>query len=287
MIIDRFPSRLRRARLLRDAGSPACSRFALPLCLLLALTGCHSATDCNDFTGNLKEDSRAYRQCVTRHALADFFGTPYHRGCDLIAQLPPGTKALDLVNPGFNYTVDNGKEAPKGSCVFVVEDGKPGTVSYYGKNLGMSDPIQGWTSVGCSGVEASRRFKTMPDYPTGYAIAYGHDASLYQTLKGQLKPNTRYTLIVEIYARGDYKAPKANELQLYLTDGENNPAQASKIEKRLTTTDPETGFAIAILSVTTHADQPETDLRLHLGFNATGNVRVNYDNVRLWAQPVE
>lgn len=262
-------------------------RSLAALLLFVGLVGCHASPQCDKLTSNLKEDSGPYRACVAKNALADFLDTQVKPGDELIDLMPQGTVAIELVNPGFDFTYDDGEKVPAGTWITPIQEGEPGSMRRFNQSLGLSDPIKGWSSIGCSGVEATRRFNTMPDVPTAYMVAHGKDYTLYQTLENQLKPNTRYTLMVEVYARSDYRAPKANEMLLYLTDEENNPVQASKIEKVLTTTDSVTGFAMALISVTTHADQPEDHLRIHLGFNAEGNVRVNYDNVKLWAQPVE
>jgi len=264
---------------------------ALSLAVPALLAGCHThqrvVLPYDSLTENLKENSGPYRTTVAKNALAEFFETDALADGELIDHLPAGTEPIELVNPGFNFTYNDGEQVPNGAWIILIQEGQPGHMQRFGKSIGMSDPIRGWTADGCSGVEATRRFTTMPDIPTAYMVAHGKDYTLHQTIENKLKPNTRYTFMAEVYARTDYKAPKASELLMYLTDGENKPVRASKIEKVFTTTDPQTGFGVALISVTTDADQPETDLRVHLGFNATGSVRVNYDNVRLWAQPVE
>ncbi len=275
----------------RSTARRQCRSFGLlapivfPIFALIA--GCHAATVCDELTSNLKEDSGPYRACVAKDFLADFFHTQAKAGDELIDLMPKGTVAIELVNPEFDFTYDNGQTVPPGTWITPIQAGEPGSMRRHSESLGLSDPIRGWSAIGCAGVEATRRFKTMPDVPTAYVVAHGKDYTLFQTVENQLKPSTRYTLMVEVYARTDYRAPKANELLLYLTDDEDKPVLASKMEQVLATTDPETGFAMALISVTTHADQPADHLRVHLGFNAEGNVRVNYDNVKLWAQPVE
>lgn len=271
-------------------------RLAL-LCLLMvpAMTGCISDSNASsDAQAAAKApphvaDSKTYRHSVALHALREFFNVKEHPRAShsLLQFLPQSSEPVALVNPGFNFTHNNGEPAPKGAWIILVNEGSPGNMQRHGKSLGPSDLIQGWTADGCAGVEATQRFHTLPDGPTGYMVAHGKDYTLHQTLKDQLKPSTRYTFLVEVYARKDYKAVKANEIILDLTDGENNKLQSQSIDIQLDRPDPETGFAVAILSITTTADQPEGDLRLHLGFNAQGSIRVNYDNARLWQQSIE
>ncbi len=263
-------------------------QWLIVLSFSLSLVGCQGTPECEELAENLKEDSSAYRACVVKQAVADLMRAQAKPGDELIDLMPEGTTEIVLVNPGFDFTYEHGEKVPNGTWINPIWEGEPASMHRFGKSLGLSDPIAGWTSsIGCAGFEATRRFKTMADIPTAFMVARGKDYTINQTLKNQLKPSTRYTLVVEVYARNDYRAPKPNEMLLFFTDEEDNRLQTSKVEQVLTTTDPETGFAVALISVTTHATQPEGHLRVYLGLNAEGNVRVNYDNVRLWQQPVE
>lgn len=261
-------------------------RWLATLPFFIFLVGCHTISPCETLTEDLTEDSSEYRACVVKKSLADFMQTQAKIGDTLIDIMPTGTTEIELVNPGFNFTYENGETVPRETWITPIQEGEPGSMRRFDQSLGLSDAILGWTSIGCSGVEATRRFYTMPDTPTAYMVAHGKDYTLHQTLENQLKPNTCYTLLVEVYARTDYRAPKPNEMLLFITDEEDNPVQTSRIEQVMTTTDPGTGFAVALVRVTTHASQPAGHLRIHLGINAEGNVRVNYDNIKLWAQPI-
>jgi hypothetical protein len=263
-----------------------CLPWLIALSMSGLLVGCQALPDCKTLSENLKEDSSAYRACVVKQSVADFMRTHAKPGDALIDLMPEGTTEIELVNPGFDFTYENGQKVPNGTWITPIQEGEPGSMRRFNQSLGLSDPILGWSSIGCSGVEATRRFNTMPDIPTAYMVAHGKDYTLHQTLENHLQPNTCYTLVVEVYARNDYRAPKPNEMLLFFTDEEDKPVQTSRSERVLTTTDPQTGFTVAIIRVTTHATQPEGDLRVHLGINAEGNVRVNYDNIRIWQQPV-
>lgn len=269
----------------------------LAVVAMLFFTGCQSGKACCATSEVETEpaeplqlaDAPAYRRLVAKQAINDYFEVKAEPadGDTLLDLMPAGTMPVALINPGFTFTQNGGEPVPPGAWIIVVREGQPGYMQRHGKGIGQSDPIKGWTADGCAGVEATKRFTTMPDGATGYMVAHGKAYTLHQTLPGKLQPNTRYTLMVEVFARKDYQTVKANELILNLTDAERNDLKSVAIDTILKSPGAETGFTVALISITTAADQPDGDLMVHLGFNATGNVRVNYDNVKLWEQKLD
>lgn len=234
-------------------------------------------------------DSPAFRKQAVMAMLCDLFAVKDEpeQGDEEIDLLPKGTKAINVINPGFEFTHGNGK-APGRDWWFVgfkVGEEHP----IYGPGNGRkTDSIQGWSGDSCAGLESGRpiHWTTSPDGCTGYIVAH-NTYTLYQTLEGALQPNTRYTLLVEIYKRKDYKRCEEKNLIIQLEAEENSELKANTADYVLNAADPETGFAVSAITLTTAAEQKPGDLTIRLGMNSTGNIRVNFDNVRLWAQPLD
>ena len=234
-------------------------------------------------------DSAVFRKQAVKDMLCDLFAIKDSAGPgdEEIDLLPQGTEALEVINPGFEFTHDDGK-SPGRDWWFVgfrVGDEHP----IYGPGQGnKTDPIMGWSGDSCAGLESGRpiQWTTSPDGCTGYIVAHSTH-TLYQTLEGELKPNTRYTLLVEIYKRKGYKRCEANNLIIKLEADEDSELLTDTADLVLNAADVETGFAVTAITMTTTADQKPGDLIIRLGMNSTGHIRVNFDNVRLWAQPLD
>ncbi|MFK7790077.1 MAG: hypothetical protein AB8C95_11380 [Phycisphaeraceae bacterium] len=234
-------------------------------------------------------DSPAYRKQAVMTMLCDLFAVkdapePGDEPMDL---LPKGTQALPVVNPGFEFTHTDGK-APGRDWWFVgfrAGDEHPIFGGGQGKK---TDAIEGWNGTSCAGLESGRPFQwiTAPDGCTGYIVAHS-EHTLYQTLEEQLKPNTRYTLIVEIYKRKGYKRCEANNLIIKLEADEDSELKTDTADYVLNAADLTTGFALSAITFTTTADQAPGNLTIRLGMDTTGSIRVNFDNIRLWAQPLD
>lgn len=238
-----------------------------------------------------EDDPAAYRKFEVMQLLCDQFGIKAEpqEGDEEIDLLPENTRAIDVRNPGFEFTYNDGKKPGKDYWIIGVQEGQQGYIR--GGMTGKSDPIEGWTAGGthCAGFESGRpkQWTVSPDGCTGYIVAQGRDTTLNQSLVGELQPNTRYTLIVEVFKRNDYKRAEQRELIVRLTDGVGNDLKTQQADYFITPADPETGFSVSLVSLTTSDEQPKGDLKIILGMNASGSVRANFDNVRLWAQPAK
>lgn len=203
--------------------------------------------------------------------------------------LPKGTVALDVVNPGFEFTYENGKTPGRDFWFVGFKAGDTHRVYGGGKGELVTDPIQGWNAGSCAGLESGRpmQWKTAPDGCTGYIVANGHPFTLNQQIDGALKPRTRYTLLLEVFKRNDYQRAEPEQMIIRLTDAEGNDLDLDTAEYAIAPADEATGFAITALTITTSADQKPGDLAVHIGMNAKGPIRFNFDNLRLWATPLE
>jgi len=206
---------------------------------------------------------------------------------DFLDLLPQGTERYDLVNPGFEFTHAGGQKPGRDFWIIGIERDQPGNIR--GGMQGPSDPIRGWSATGCSGLESGRprQWVTAPDGCTGYIVAQGRNNTLYQTVDGVLNPNTRYTLLVECYARNDYRRAEAEEILFFVTDAQGSALNTVATQTFINPADANTRFSVSAISFTTSAEQPAGDLMIHIGMNAEGGVRFNFDNVRLWVQPIQ
>lgn len=206
----------------------------------------------------------------------------------LLDLLPTGTQSVPVINPGFEFTLNGGEKPGKNYWIIVPKRGESGYIQGDGQGK-MSDHILGWTAHLCAGLESGRpkTWGTPPDGVTGYAIARGVDYYLHQTLPATLKPNTRYTMLIEVFRRNDFKRATADEIILQFADANGEPLDAAHALYDLTPASKTTGFSACLVSLTTHADQPPGDLMLKIGLNPKGSARINFDNVRLWQQPMK
>ncbi|MGB0767580.1 MAG: hypothetical protein ACPGYV_07695 [Phycisphaeraceae bacterium] len=236
-----------------------------------------------------RADHRAFRRRATLSKLRDAFAVKLEpaEGDALIDLLPAGSVAVPIVNPGFDYTYANGKPAPKESLVFKVKAQQTVRIKRGGEHRETCDPIEGWSARGCAGLETTESTQTLADGSTGYALAHGSPHSLKQTLPEALEPNTRYALLVEVFKYLNYEAPKAEDLIVALLDGEGQPIDAVAADYDVIVPNNDAGFAVALITLTTSADQAPGDLVVELGIDVRGKTRVNYDNVRLWRLPAE
>ena len=131
------------------------------------------------------------------------------------------------------------------------------------------------------------QWATAPDGVTGYAIARGEDYYLHQTAPDVLKPNTRYTFVIEVFKRKDYKRATADEIILEFADQDGKPLDAVHAESHLTPADKTTGHGVCLITLTTHADQKPGGLMVKIGMNAVGGVRFNFDNALLFEEPAK
>lgn len=234
-------------------------------------------------------DSPAFRKQAVMNMLCDLFAIKDEpaEGDEPIDLLPKGTELLPVVNPGFEFTHSDGK-LPGRNWWFVGFKESDEHPIYGGGKGKRTDPIQGWSGDSCAGLESGRpmQWVTAPDGCTGYIVAH-QTHTLYQTLEGALKPSTRYTLLVEVYKRKDYKRCEAKDLIIKLEADEDNTIDSDTADYAIHAADPVTHFAVSAITFTTTADQTPGDLIIHLGMNNTGPIRVNFDNVRLWAQPLD
>lgn len=234
-------------------------------------------------------DSPTYRKQAVLVMLCDLFAIKDEpgEGDEPIDLLPKGTEALPVINPGFEFTHSDG-QLPGRDWWFVGFREADEHRIYGGGQGRQTDPIQGWNGDSCAGLESGRpmQWVTAPDGCTGYIVAH-QTHTLHQTLQGALKPNTRYTLLVEVFKRKDYKRCEAEDLIIKLEADEDNTIDADTADYAIHAADPETHFAVNAITFTTTADQTPGDLIIRLGMNTTGPIRVNFDNVRLWAQPLD
>lgn len=235
-------------------------------------------------------DPVGFREHAAKDMLCELFAIKLKPEAEdgFLDLMPKGTQAVELVNPGFEFTYDDGKKPGNNYWFISFKPGDRHSIAGGGQGK-ITDPIQGWFADSCAGFESGRekQWKTRPDGSTSYIVANGHPWTLRQTIEGGLKPNTRYTLLVEVYKRNDYKRAEREDLIIKLTDGDDKALKADTADYVINPASPETGFAVSAITLTTSADQQPGDLKIHLGMNAKGSIRVNYDNVRLWAQPLE
>lgn len=275
-------------------------RISLAAALLLTLVLPALLTGCAHRSATIKPDPNApqfyqtdpaaFRSQQVNQKILEVFGTKLKaaKGDGPNDLMPKGTRPIQLINPGFEFTYDNGKAPGKDFWIIVIKADNPGYIQGGGKGK-MSDPIQGWTAHICAGLESGRpiQWNTPPDGVTGYAIARGEDYYLHQTVPGALKPNTRYTLLIETFKRNDYKRATAGEIILEFADQDGKPLDAVEAEYHLSPADKTTGHGVCLVTLTTHADQKPGGLMVKIGMNANGGVRFNFDNARLWQQPVQ
>ncbi|WP_221435606.1 hypothetical protein [Algisphaera agarilytica] len=231
-------------------------------------------------------DPAADRNQVIGQRLCDVFGTrdTPRPGDTLASSLPPEARAISIRNPGFGFTYADGL-TPKGVYIVAgLREGHP--ITMRGQTKGKTDPVIGWTSYGCAGMETSdpRRYPTRPDGSTGYAIAQNKENYLYQVIEGELRPNQHYLLQVEVYARDDFDSVEPDEILFDLLAGDGTPIQSVGVHRWVPAPDPESRFSVATISLVTGPEQPEGDLMIRVGLNTERKrVRVNFDNLRLWA----
>ncbi|MEM1109455.1 MAG: hypothetical protein AAGH99_12285 [Planctomycetota bacterium] len=228
----------------------------------------------------------ADRNQVIGQRLCDLFGvkdTP-RPGDTLASNLPEHARAVGVRNPGFGFTYAGGL-TPKGVYIVAgLNEGHP--ITMRGQTKGYTDPVVGWTSHGCAGMETSdpRTYPTRPDGSTGYMLAQARENYLYQVIEDELLPNHRYVLLVEVYARGDFETVKRDDIILDLLAGDGTTINSLGTHRWVLTPDEESRFSVATFSLVTGPDQPEGDLMIRVGLNTERKqVRVNFDNVRLWA----
>lgn len=233
-------------------------------------------------------DPSAYRLHVAQDKLCNAFAIKLEpeAGDQFIDLLPEGTTEVELANPEFMFTHSKGKAPGEKASVHKIKLDQASRINQ-DNSPGNSDPIKGWYADGCAGLETTKFLHTPSHNATGYVLAHGKEHSLQQTLEGKLKPNTRYTFMVELFKHKNYKAPLADDLIVRLVDGDDKHLDAVEADYDITSTDPDTGFAVLLITLTTSAEQAPGDLRIHLGINAKGNYRANFDNARLWQRPVE
>lgn len=234
-------------------------------------------------------DSPAFRKQEVMKMLCDLFAIKDEPEADdePIDLMPEGTELLPVVNPGFEFTHTNG-EPPGRNWWFVGFKAGDEHHIYGGGKGKKTDPIKGWNGDSCAGLESGRPLQwiTTPDGCTGYIVAH-QTHTLHQTLEGALRPRTRYTLLVEVYKRKDFKRCEAKDLIIKLEADEDNTIDADTADYAINPADLTTGFAVSAITFTTTAEQKPGDLVIRLGMNTTGPIRVNYDNVRVWAQPLD
>jgi len=237
-------------------------------------------------------DPATFRRQAVKQKVLDVFKTKptYTEDDTPLSLMPEGTTPITVVNPGFDFTYDNGTAPDRDYWIIVLQEGQPAPINGAGKGK-ITDPIQGWTSKICAGMESGRPvfFTTQPDGSTGYAISTegAPEYCMFQTIKGALKPNTRYTMLVEVFKRKSYGRATADEIIMRLSDGEGKPLDVSDAEYHLTPADKTTGYSVCLITLVTHADQVPGDLKIDLGMKAEGSKRFNFDNVLLFEQAME